>query len=50
MKTAYSYIELDNTEKAKEFLDTLVKRYPESVAAAKAKNTIDRLSGQKRKE
>ncbi len=49
LKAAYSHIELGNAEKAKELLDSLVRRYPESVAAATAKKALDRLPGQKKK-
>jgi tol-pal system protein YbgF len=47
LKTAYSYIELNNVEKAKEFLDALIRRYPESAAAGAAKKAAERLSAKK---
>lgn len=47
LKTAYSYIELGNVEKAKEFLDALIRRYPESAAAGAAKKAAERLSAKK---
>lgn len=48
LKVGFSYMELNNEAKAREALGDLVKRYPESDAADKAKKTIERLSTQKK--
>jgi len=44
LKAGLSYIELNNSDKARETLERLVKHYPGSEAAEKAKKTLNKIS------
>lgn len=48
LKTGFSYLEMNDADRAKDALERLVKRYPGTDAAAKAKKTLDKLSGAKK--
>lgn len=44
LKAGLSYIELNNNDKARETLERLIKLYPRSEAAEKAKKTLNKIS------
>lgn len=49
LKAGLSYIEINNNEKARESLERLVRLYPRSEAAEKAKKTLNKISNEKMK-
>lgn len=48
LKAAFSYLEINNDSMAKEILERLVKAYPGSEAADRAKKTMERLTDGKK--
>ncbi len=45
LKAAFSYMELKEVDKSREFLEMLIRRYPGTEAALKAKNMLEKTSG-----
>jgi tol-pal system protein YbgF len=48
LKAAFSYMELDDRERGRVVIEDLIRRYPGSEAAAKARKTLEKLSGPKK--
>ena len=48
LKVGYTYIELDKKDLARDSLEEVVKNYPRSEASAKAKKTLEKISGVKK--